>query len=209
LQRTTIAAFAMTARLLQLQPTDLVVVRHGETAWSRSGQHTGNTDIPLTPAGEAAAAQLEPLLAGVDFAQVLSSPLQRARRTAELAGFGARLGVDADLVEWNYGAYEGLTSAEIQSQAPGWLVFTDGCPNGESPGQVAERVDRLLARVRADQGPTLLFAHGHLLRVLVARWLELPPSEGRRFLLDTATLNVLSHYKGVQALGCWNAPTGG
>jgi broad specificity phosphatase PhoE len=209
LQRTTIAAFAMTARLLQLQPTDLVVVRHGETAWSRSGQHTGNTDIPLTPAGEAAAAQLEPLLAGVDFAQVLSSPLQRARRTAELAGFGARLGVDADLVEWNYGAYEGLTSAEIQSQAPGWLVFTDGCPNGESPGQVAERVDRLLARVRADQGPTLLFAHGHLLRVLVARWLELPPSEGRRFLLDTATLNVLSHYKGVQALRCWNAPTGG
>jgi broad specificity phosphatase PhoE len=209
LQRITIAAFAMTALLRQLQPTDVVVVRHGETAWSRSGQHTGNTDIPLTPAGEAAAARLEPLLAGVAFAQVLSSPLQRARRTAERAGFAGRLRVDADLVEWNYGAYEGLTSAEIQVQAPGWLVFSDGCPDGESPGQVAERVDRLLTKVRADQGPALLFAHGHLLRVLVARWLELPPSEGRRFLLDTATLNVLSHYKGVPALGCWNAPTDG
>jgi len=197
----------MTAHLRQLQPTDVVVVRHGETAWSRSGQHTGSTDIPLTPAGEAAAARLEPLLAGVGFAQVLSSPLQRARRTAELAGFSGRLRLDADLVEWNYGAYEGLTSAEIQAQAPGWLVFSDGCPAGESPGQVAARVDRLLARVRAEQGPALLFAHGHLLRVLVARWLELPPSEGRRFLLDTATLNVLSHYKGVPALGCWNAPT--
>ena len=199
----------MTPFLRQLQATDVVLVRHGETAWSRSGQHTGNTDIPLTPDGEAAAARLEPLLAGVAFAQVLSSPLQRARRTAELAGFAGRLRVDADLVEWNYGAYEGLTSAEIQVQAPGWLVFSDGCPDGESPGQVAERVDRLLTKVRADQGPALLFAHGHLLRVLVARWLELPPSEGRRFLLDTATLNVLSHYKGVPALGCWNAPTEG
>jgi len=197
----------MTAHLRQLHPTDVVVVRHGETAWSRSGQHTGSTDIPLTPAGEAAAARLEPLLAGVGFAQVLSSPLQRARRTAELAGFSGRLRLDADLVEWNYGAYEGLTSSEIQAQAPGWLVFSDGCPAGESPGQVAARVDRLLARVRAEQGPALLFAHGHLLRVLVARWLELPPSEGRRFLLDTATLNVLSHYKGVAALGCWNAPS--
>ena len=198
----------MTALLRHLLPTDVVLVRHGETAWSRSGRHTGNTDIPLTPAGEAAAARLEPLLAGVNFAQVLSSPLQRARRTAELAGFTGRLSVNADLLEWNYGAYEGLTSAEIQAQAPGWLVFTDGCPDGESPGQVAERVDRLLAKVRADQGPALLFAHGHLLRVLVARWLELPPSEGRRFLLDTATLNVLSHYKGVSALGCWNASPG-
>ena len=197
----------MTVSLRQLQPTDVVVVRHGETAWSRSGQHTGNTDIPLTADGEAAAARLAPLLAGVEFAQVLSSPLQRARRTAELAGFAGRLRLDADLAEWNYGSYEGLTSAEIRVQAAGWLVFTDGCPDGESPAQVAERVDRLLARVRAEQGPALLFAHGHLLRVLVARWLELPPSEGRRFLLDTATLNVLSHDKGVAALGCWNAPT--
>lgn len=193
---------------LQLQPTDVVLVRHGETAWSRSGQHTGSTDIPLTPEGEQSAGRLAPLLAALRFSQVLTSPLQRARRTCELAGFAAQARTEADLVEWNYGAYEGLTSAEIQTQAPGWLVFTDGCPDGESPGQVAERVDRLLAKVRADQGPALLFAHGHLLRVLVARWLGLPPSEGRRFLLDTTTLNVLSHYRGVPALGCWNAPTG-
>lgn len=193
---------------LQLQPTDVVLVRHGETAWSRSGQHTGSTDIPLTPEGEQSARRLAPLLAALRFSQVLTSPLQRARRTCELAGFAAQAQTEADLVEWNYGAYEGLTSAEIQTQAPGWLVFTDGCPDGESPGQVAERVDRLLAKVRADQGPALLFAHGHLLRVLVARWLGLPPSEGRRFLLDTTTLNVLSHYRGVPALGCWNAPTG-
>jgi probable phosphoglycerate mutase len=193
---------------LQLQPTDVVLVRHGETAWSRSGQHTGSTDIPLTPEGEQSARRLAPLLAALRFSQVLTSPLQRARRTCELAGFAAQARTEADLVEWNYGAYEGLTSAEIQTQAPGWLVFTDGCPDGESPGQVAERVDRLLAKVRADQGPALLFAHGHLLRVLVARWLGLPPSEGRRFLLDTTTLNVLSHYRGVPALGCWNAPTG-
>jgi probable phosphoglycerate mutase len=193
---------------LQLQPTDVVLVRHGETAWSRSGQHTGSTDIPLTPEGEQSARRLAPLLTALRFSQVLTSPLQRARRTCELAGFAAQARTEADLVEWNYGAYEGLTSAEIQTQAPGWLVFTDGCPDGESPGQVAERVDRLLAKVRADQGPALLFAHGHLLRVLVARWLGLPPSEGRRFLLDTTTLNVLSHYRGVPALGCWNAPTG-
>ena len=199
----------MTSRLPAIQHSDVVLVRHGETAWSRSGQHTGRTDVPLTPDGQAAAARLEPLLAGVEFAQVLSSPLQRARRTAELAGFGGRLSLEADLMEWNYGDYEGLTSAEIKAQAPGWLVFTDGCPAGESPEQVGERVDRLLARVRAERGPTLLFAHGHLLRVLVARWLELPPSEGRRFLLDTATLNVLSHYQGVPALSCWNAPTAG
>jgi broad specificity phosphatase PhoE len=190
---------------LTLRPTDVVLVRHGETAWSRSGQHTGSTDIPLTPAGEAAAASLAPLLASLDIAQVVSSPLQRARRTAELAGFAGRLRFDADLVEWNYGAYEGLTSAEIQARAPGWLVFCDGCPGGESPGQVAARVDRLLTRLAAGEGPTLLFAHGHLLRVLVARWLGLHPSEGRRFLLDTTTLSVLSHYQGVPALGCWNA----
>lgn len=193
---------------LQLQPTDVVLVRHGETAWSRSGQHTGTTDIPLTAEGEESARRLAPLLAAFRFAQVLTSPLQRARRTCEWAGFADQARIEPDLLEWNYGAYEGLTTAEIRRQAPDWLVFTDGCPAGESPDEVAQRVDRLLARVRAERGPTLLFAHGHLLRVLVARWLELPPSEGKRFLLDTATLNVLSHYKGIPALGCWNAPTG-
>jgi broad specificity phosphatase PhoE len=193
---------------LQLQPTDVVLVRHGETEWSRSGQHTGSTDIPLTAEGEQSARRLAPLLRAVPFAQVLTSPLQRAWRTCELAGFADQARSEADLVEWNYGAYEGLTTAEIRLQAPDWLVFTDGCPGGESPLEVARRVDRLLARLRAAAGPSLLFAHGHLLRVLVARWLELPPSEGRRFLLDTATLNVLSHYKGIPALGCWNAPAG-
>jgi broad specificity phosphatase PhoE len=193
---------------LELQPTDVVLVRHGETEWSLSGQHTGKTDIPLTAAGEEAARRLAPLLSTLTFAQVLTSPLQRARRTCELAGFADQAGLDADLVEWNYGAYEGITSAQIHAEAPGWQVFTDGCPDGESPEQVGERVDRLLARLRAGEGPSLLFAHGHLLRVLVARWIELPPSEGRRFLLDTATLNVLSHYRGTPALQCWNAPVG-
>ncbi len=193
---------------LQLQTTDVVLVRHGETEWSRSGQHTGSTDIPLTGEGEQSALRLAPWLRAFPFAHVLTSPLQRARRTCELAGFADQARIEADLAEWNYGAYEGLTTAEIRRQAPDWLVFTDGCPDGESPPEVAQRVDRLLERVRAETGPTLIFAHGHLLRVLVARWLELPPSEGRRFLLDTATLNVLGHYRGIPALGCWNAPTG-
>ncbi len=190
---------------LKLQTTDVVLVRHGETAWSLSGQHTGSTDIPLTPAGEEAARRLAPLLSSLSFAQVLTSPLQRARRTCELAGFADQACIEADLVEWNYGAYEGITSEQIHLEAPGWQVFTDGCPEGESPEQVGTRVDRVLARLRGAAGPSLLFAHGHLLRVLVARWIDLPPQEGRRFLLDTATLNVLSHYRGTAALQCWNA----
>jgi probable phosphoglycerate mutase len=196
---------------LKLQTTDVVLVRHGETAWSLSGQHTGSTDIPLTPGGEEAARRLAPLLSSLPFAQVLTSPLQRARRTCELAGFADQASIDADLVEWDYGAYEGITSEQIHRDAPGWQVFTDGCPQGESPEQVGARVDRLLVRLRGAAGPSLLFAHGHLLRVLVARWIDLPPQEGRRFLLDTATLNVLSHYRGTPALQCWNAalPQGG
>ena len=192
---------------LNLEPTDVVLVRHGETAWSLSGQHTGATDVPLTPAGEDAARRLEPLLSPLPFARVFTSPLQRARRTCELAGCAGRACIDGDLVEWNYGAYEGFTSAQIQAEAPGWQVFTDGCPDGESPQQVGFRVDRVLARLGEGDGPTLLFAHGHLLRVLMARWIDLPPVEGRRFLLDTATLNVLGHYQGVRAVRCWNAPT--
>ena len=196
-----------TMTLPKLNPKDVVLVRHGETTWSRSGQHTGLTDIPLTDAGEAEAKLLAPLLATEPFARVLVSPLQRARRTCELAGLGDQAVVDADLVEWNYGAFEGLTTEEIHHRAPGWQVFAHGCPEGESPQQVAERVDRVLARLRADdpQGPAILFAHGHFLRMVAARWLELPPQEGARFLLDTATLNVLSHYRGVAALKCWNA----
>ena len=190
---------------LQLQSGDVVLVRHGETAWSLSGQHTGRTDIPLTQAGEAAARRLAPWLAPLPFATVLCSPLQRAIRTAELAGFNAdRLRIDPDLLEWNYGAYEGLCSDEIERRVPGWLVFRDGCPGGESPAQVGERAERVIARLRGGPGPALVVAHGHLLRVLLARWIDLPASEGRRFLLDTATLNVLSHYRGTPALRCWN-----
>jgi len=187
-------------------PTELVLIRHGETAWSLCGKHTGRTDIPLTENGRAAAARLAPLLAGMAFSRVLTSPLQRARETCRLAGLLERAEIEPDLGEWDYGAYEGLTSAEIQRQAPDWIVFRDGCPEGESPAQVGARVDRLIVALRATPGRVVLFAHGHLLRVLVARWLGLEPGHGAHFLLDTATLSVLSHYRGLPALQRWNAP---
>lgn len=193
---------------LHLNPTDVVLVRHGETTWSLSGQHTGITDIPLTERGEAQAKLLAPLLTSVRFSRVLVSPLQRARRTCVLAGLGDQAEIEPDLMEWNYGVYEGLTTDQIRRTNSGWQVFVDGCPEGESPQQVGERVDRVLSRLQekdVPEGPTILFAHGHLLRVVAARWLQLSPEEGGRFLLDTATLNVLSHYRGVAALGCWNA----
>jgi len=190
---------------LTLKPTDVVLVRHGETLWSKSGQHTGTTDLPLTPEGEAEARELSPVLGTFRFARVIASPLQRAWRTAELAGFGGRMVADPDLVEWNYGLYEGLTSAEIVAQTPEWLIFRDGAPQGETPAAVGERVDRVVARLRGGQGPVLVFAHGHVLRVLTARWLGLPPSAGSHFLLNTATLSVLSDYRGLPALACWNA----
>ncbi|MFO0057043.1 MAG: histidine phosphatase family protein [Cyanobacteriota bacterium] len=191
---------------LTLRSTDVVLVRHGETAWSRSGQHTGSTDIPLTPAGELAARALAPFLEQLTFARVFCSPLARARRTAELAGFGTRLELDADLMEWNYGAYEGRTSAEIQATTPGWLVFRDGCPDGESPEAVGARVDRVIARLRQGAGPSLVVAHGRLLRLLAPRWLDLPPLAGRHFLLDTTKTSLLSDDRDTPALGCWNAP---
>ena len=137
---------------------------------------------------------------------MLTSPLGRARETCELAGLGARAEVDEDLIEWNYGDYEGLTSSEIAARTPGWMLFSDGCPGGESPQEVAARVDRIIARIRGVEGDVALFGHGHLFRVLAARWLGLPPVAGSRFLLDTATLSVLSHYRGIPALKGWNAP---
>jgi probable phosphoglycerate mutase len=185
---------------------EVVLVRHGETAWSLSGQHTGRTDIPLTPHGEAVAGQLAPALAGRQFRQVLCSPLQRARRTCELAGLGGQAEIEPDLLEWDYGAYEGRTPAEIRAEAPDWLVFRHGCPDGESPEAIGARVDRVIQKVRACEGPVALFAHGHVLRVLGARWIGLPPAGGAHFLLDTATLTVLSWYRGVPAIRCWNAP---
>jgi probable phosphoglycerate mutase len=187
---------------------EVFLVRHGETEWSLSGQHTGITDLPLTENGRRAAKRLAPLLSGTEFALVLTSPLQRARKTCELAGLGDRMQVDPDLIEWNYGEYEGLTPDQIHRKAPGWMIFTDGCPGGESPEQVGARVDRLIGKVRAVPGRVALFAHGHVFRVLAARWIGLPPSHGRHFLLDTSTLNILAYYRGIPAVKRWNAPIG-
>jgi broad specificity phosphatase PhoE len=185
---------------------DVFVIRHGETEWSVSGQHTGTTDIPLTENGRRLAAQLRPVLAKKSFAQVFTSPLQRARETCELAGLGAQAALDPDLMEWNYGKYEGLTSAKIHETAPGWQIFADGAPGGETPEQVGTRVDRVIARARATQGDVALFAHGHVLRVLVARWIGSAPHAGQHFLLDTGTLCVLSHYRDAPAIKIWNGP---
>ncbi|HUL69446.1 MAG TPA: histidine phosphatase family protein [Gemmatimonadales bacterium] len=184
-------------------------IRHGETEWSLNGRHTGTTDIPLTDNGRRLATQLRPMLARTRFVTVLTSPLKRARETCELAGLGGAAVVDPDLVEWNYGKYEGLTPAQIHATAPGWLIFRDGCPGGETPVEIGARVDRVIARVRAVEGDVALFAHGHVLRVLGACWLGLPPEAGQHFLLDTGTLNILSYYRGVPALKTWNAPMAG
>lgn len=181
------------------------LIRHGETEWSLSGQHTGSTDIPLTENGRKVAKLLEPVLAKESFALVLTSPLQRARKTCELAGLGGRAEIDDDLMEWNYGAYEGLTPKQIHALAPGWMLFGDGCPGGESPEQVGVRVDQVIARVRAVEGHVALFAHGHIFRVFAARWLGLPATAGCHFLLDTATLNILSYYRNIPAVKRWNA----
>ncbi len=170
------------------------VARHGETAWSISGQHTGLTDLPLTPNGERNARRLGERLQGLTFTKVFTSPLQRAARTCELAGFGAVAETDRDLVEWDYGRYEGLRSAQILAERPDWQLFRDGCPGGETPAKVGERADRVVQRVRTVPGNVLLFSSGHFIRVLAARWLALGPgSAGRYFLLTTASLSALSY----------------
>jgi broad specificity phosphatase PhoE len=180
------------------------LIRHGETEWSLSGQHTGITDIPLTENGRMMPRRLAPILAKVTFARVLTSPLQRARETCALAGLAERAETEDGLVEWNYGDYEGLTPKEIDAKAPGWMLFTDGCPGGEGPEDVRRRVDSVIERVRAVQGHVALFAHGHVFRVFAARWIGLPAAAGRHFLLDTATVSVLSYYRGVSAIKRWN-----
>ena len=182
------------------------LLRHGETEWSLNGQHTGVTDIPLTENGRMAARLLKPILAKVTFTLVLTSPLQRARETCELAGLGQFANVEPDLIEWNYGEYEGLTTEQIRSTRPGWSVFRDGCPGGESPEQVGARADRVITKVRATEGNVALFGHGHFTRVLAARWINLSASYGENFLLDTATLNVLGYYRESPAFMIWNAP---
>ena len=170
------------------------IARHGETAWSLTGQHTGLTDLPLTEHGERTARRLEERLEGLSFAKVLVSPLQRARRTCELAGYGAVADIDPDLVEWDYGQYEGLRTADIRKERPDWQLFRDGCPGGESPGQVATRADRVVSRVRAVNADVLIFSSGHFIRVLASRWLDLAPSPNARFfMLSTASLSALGY----------------
>ncbi len=173
------------------------LVRHGETAWSLSGQHSGRADLALTARGREEARGLRASLARLVVSQVLASPLLRARQTAEEAGFGARVEVDDDLMEWDCGAYEGRRTAEIRSERPGWKMFADGCPGGESARDVGERADRVITRMRAVQGDVLVFAHRDLLRVLAARWLGLDAAQGRLLQLSTASLSVLGYDHGV------------
>jgi len=185
----------------------IYMARHGETAWTLTGQHTGLTDLPLTPNGERNAQRLAKRLEGLNFAKVVTSPLKRAARTCELAGFGAVAETDPDLVEWNYGQYEGLRSAEILARRPDWDLFRDGCPGGESPAQVGERADRVVQRVRAVAGDVLLFSSGHFIRVLAARWLALGPgSAGKHFLLSTASLSAVGyeHKLSQPVIRLWN-----
>jgi broad specificity phosphatase PhoE len=186
---------------------EIYLARHGNTAWTLTGQHTGLTDLPLTPNGERNARRLGERLKGMTFAKVFTSPLQRAARTCELAGFGAEAETDPDLVEWDYGQYEGLRLAEILQERPDWQLFRDGCPGGESPAQIGERADRVVERVRMVPGNVLLFSSGHFIRVLAARWLALSPgSAGRYFVLSPASLSALSyeHNLSQPVIRLWN-----
>lgn len=189
--------------------SDLQVIylaRHGETAWSLSGQHTGLTDLPLTERGECNARRLGERLKGLEFARVFTSPLQRASRTCELAGFGPRAEIDRDLVEWSYGDYEGLRTADIHAKRPDWDPFRDGFPGGESLDQIGVRADRVVNRVRSVDGAVLLFSSAHFLRFLAARWLGLKPEGARYFLLSTASLSTLTyeHNPSEPVIGFWN-----
>ena len=182
------------------------LARHGETAWSLSGQHTGRTDLPLTERGERNARALGERLRGMTFAKVLTSPLQRAVRTCDLAGFGAVAKIDPDLVEWDYGQYEGRRTAEIHAERPDWQLFRDGCPGGESPERIGARADRVVERVRDVKGDVLVFSSGHFLRVFAARWLGLDASAGRYLLLSTASLSALGYEHNLTepAIRLWN-----
>jgi probable phosphoglycerate mutase len=184
----------------------IYLARHGETAWSLSGQHTGRTDLPLTGRGECNARKLGERLQGLEFAQVLASTLQRASRTCELAGFGQRAEIDPDLVEWDYGQYEGLTSADIKAKRPDWDLFRDGFPGGESFDEIGARADRVIQRARAVDGNVLLFSSAHFLRILAARWLNQPVGSARFFLLSTASLSTLTYEHNVSepVIGLWN-----
>jgi probable phosphoglycerate mutase len=184
----------------------LVVVRHGATEWSENGRHTSRTDLPLLPSGIERARTLAPVLARFSFERVLSSPLQRAVKTAELAGFGDRIELTPDLTEWDYGDYEGLTSPQIHETDPDWNLWRDGCPGGESPVDVSLRADRVIADAVTADGDVLMFAHGHILRSLSARWLGFEVAGGERLLLSPATISILGHEHATRVLERWNAP---
>jgi broad specificity phosphatase PhoE len=183
----------------------IFVVRHGDTEWSENGRHTSTTDLPLLPSGMDHARELAPMLARYQFARVLCSPLQRARQTAELAGFGDRIELVGDLTEWDYGDYEGLTSPQIREQDPDWDLWRDGCPGGESPAQVSARVDRVIAGAVTADGDVLMFAHGHILRSLSARWMQQSVALGERLLLSPATISILGHEHETRVIERWNA----
>ena len=185
-------------------PHRIWLVRHGETEWSKSGQHTGRTDIPLTAIGEQQGQALGRHLAGHQFALVLTSPLSRARETCRLAGFSAAAEVSEDLLEWNYGIYEGRTTTAVRAEQPGWSIWTTSIPKGETVEQVGERVRRVLARADAVDGDVALFAHAHLLRILSACWIGLPPIHGRNLTLGTASLSVLGYERENRVIQVWN-----
>jgi broad specificity phosphatase PhoE len=185
---------------------EIVLVRHGETEWSRDGKHTGRTDVPLTEAGRRQAEALAVALGGREFARVFTSPLARAAETARIAGFGGRAEARDELREWDYGAYEGRTTLEIRRERPDWTLWRDGVPEGETAAEVAGRVDRLLAEPRSIEADVLVFAHGHLLRVLTARWVGLGPESGRLLALDPATISVLGYERETPVIRVWNAP---
>ena len=185
---------------------EVVLVRHGETLWSRNGKHTGRTDIPLTDEGRRQSERVGEMLRGRRFALVLASPLQRAAETCRLAGLGEVAVFREELMEWDYGAYEGRTTPEIRAEVPGWSLWRDGVPEGETAADVGRRVDRVIADVRAVDGDVAVFAHGHLLRVLAVRWLGLPPTEGRLFALDPATIAILGNERETPVIRRWNEP---
>jgi probable phosphoglycerate mutase len=187
----------------------VVLVRHGETQWSASGRHTGRTDVPLTETGRRQARDLAACLGEWAFERALTSPLSRAVETARLAGFGDGLEFRPDLVEWDYGRYEGLTTPQIRQVRPGWDLWKDGCPDGETAEDVGRRADRVIEEVRAVDGDTALFAHGHVLRVLAARWVGLSPESGSRFALDTATVSALGFERETAVITRWNQPCSG
>lgn len=186
----------------------LYLIRHGQTEWSLSGQHTGQTDMPLTPAGEIQASRLAPILSAVEFSAVFASPLKRARRTCELAGLSKNAQVDPDLVEWNYGTYEGLTSMEIHDDNPTWELFADGAPKGESPQQVSDRADRLIERLDSHSGNVALFSHGHFFCALAARWIGLPVVSAQHLELSTSSISTIGyavHHPDTRVVSGWNS----